>query len=182
MIELEITQYIPINLNDYVMKYKEIKSNEYKLNVQVILMPKATIKLCNHISKNLKSKSRILNVNCDILQKILSLNLIEDFSHNGIFIECKDREVILNMVKDNKVYESHTLPRTIQSYESVVNSIKNFKNVYYYGKYDPFIDKYLGEDFKVKPLRLTRDIKLIKNTETISDSSINYINSIGMII
>jgi type IV pilus assembly protein PilM len=182
MIELEITQYIHINLDDYIMKYKEIKSYGDKSNIQVILIPKSTIELCKQISKNLKSKARALNVNCDILQKLLSLDLIENFSQSGIFIECKDVEFILNIVKDNKVYESHILPRTIHSYESVTNSIKDFKDIYYYGKYDPFIENYLGEAFKVQPLRLNQNIKLIKNKQIIDDSSISYLNSIGMII
>ena len=182
MIELEITRYIPIDLNEYIMKYKEIKSYEGKSNIQVILIPKSTIKLCNQISKNLKNKKRILNVNCDILQKLLSLDLIENFSQSGIFIECKDIEFILNIVKDNKVYESHILPRTIHSYQSVANSIKDFKDVYYYGKYDPFVENYLGEAFKVQPLKLSTNIKLIKNKQIITDSSISYLNSIGMII
>ncbi|HSQ88773.1 pilus assembly protein PilM [Romboutsia sp.] len=182
MIEFEIIQYIPINLNDYIMKYKKIKLNEHKLNLQVILIPKSMIELCNCISKKLKSKARILNVNCDILQKILSLNLIQGFSQSGIFIECKDREFILNMVKDNQVYESHVLPRTIHSYESVVNSIRDFENVYYYGNYDPFIENYLGDEFIVQPLRLTENIKLTKNESVISNADINHINSIGMII
>ncbi len=175
-------QYTNINLDDYIMKYKKIKLHEDKLNLQVILIPKSTIKLCTQISKNLKSKARILNVNCDILQKFLSLNLIENFSQSGIFIECKDIEFILNIVKDNKVYESHILPRTIHSYQSVANSIKDFKDVYYYGKYDPFVENYLGEAFKVQPLKLSTNIKLTKNKQIITDSSISYINSIGMII
>lgn len=152
------------------------------MNLQVILIEKVTINLCDQISKKLKSKTRILNVNCDILQKLLSLNLIQDFSKEGIFIECKDREFIINIVKQNKIYESHVLPRTIQSYESVLNSIKDFETIYYYGKNDLFIKSYLSDDFKIRPLEIDGNIKLIKNKESLDDKSINYINSIGMII
>lgn len=150
--------------------------------MHVILIEKVTINLCNQISTKLKSKPRILNVNCDILQKLLSLNLIQDFSKEGVFIECKDRDFIINIVKENKIYESHILPRTIQSYESVVNSIKDFKTIYYYGKNDPFIKSYLSDDFKIRPLEIDDNIKLIKNKKLLRDKSINYINSIGMII
>ncbi|MDK2585944.1 pilus assembly protein PilM [Romboutsia sedimentorum] len=182
IIKCEIKQYTPINIDDYRIKYKIINSNKNKLNLQVILIEKVTINLCNQISKKLKSKPRILNVNCDILQKLLSLNLIQDFSKEGVFIECKDRDFIINIVKENKIYESHILPRTIQSYESVVNSIKDFKTIYYYGKNDPFIKSYLSDDFKIRPLEIDDNIKLIKNKKLLRDKSINYINSIGMII
>ncbi|MFQ4231378.1 pilus assembly protein PilM, partial [Clostridioides difficile] len=37
MIEFEITQYIPININNYSIKYKVINSKNDKLNIQVIL-------------------------------------------------------------------------------------------------------------------------------------------------
>ncbi|EJA6768106.1 pilus assembly protein PilM, partial [Clostridioides difficile] len=36
MIEFEITQYIPININNYSIKYKVINSKNDKLNIQVI--------------------------------------------------------------------------------------------------------------------------------------------------
>ncbi|HBZ0190884.1 TPA: pilus assembly protein PilM, partial [Clostridioides difficile] len=39
MIEFEITQYIPININNYSIKYKVINSKNDKLNIQVILFP-----------------------------------------------------------------------------------------------------------------------------------------------
>ncbi|EGT3901058.1 pilus assembly protein PilM, partial [Clostridioides difficile] len=35
MIEFEITQYIPININNYSIKYKVINSKNDKLNIQV---------------------------------------------------------------------------------------------------------------------------------------------------
>ncbi|HAU5020649.1 TPA: pilus assembly protein PilM, partial [Clostridioides difficile] len=37
MIEFEITQYIPINISNYSIKYKVINSINDKLNIQVIL-------------------------------------------------------------------------------------------------------------------------------------------------
>lgn len=182
IIKYEIKQYTLINIDDYTIKYRIINSSKNKLNLQVILIEKVTINLCDQISKNLKSKTRILNVNCDILQKLLSLNLIQDFSKEGVLIECKDRDFIINIVKENKIYESHVLPRTIQSYESVANSIKDFKTIYYYGKNDPFIKSYLSDDFKIRPLKIDGNIKLIKNKESLGNKSINYINSIGMIM
>lgn len=51
MIEFEITQYIPININSYSIKYKVINSTNDKLNIQVILFPKSIIQLVESISK-----------------------------------------------------------------------------------------------------------------------------------
>lgn len=182
MIELEITQYTPINLNDYILKYKEIKSNKDKLNLQVILIHKSIIRLCREITKNLKCRKSALYINCDILQKILSLELIEKISEKGIFIECNYDEFIINIVKNNKVYESHILPRTIQSCKSIGSLFKDFKDVYYYGEYDKFIETYLGDTFNIKTLRFSGSIKLIKNVGLANNSNMSHLNSVGIII
>ncbi|MGO0903650.1 hypothetical protein ACYZFO_10290 [Clostridioides difficile] len=89
MIEFEITQYIPININDYSIKYKVINSSHDKLNIQVILFPKIIIQLIKSISTNLNLNPKAININFDILQKLINLDLIENFLEEGVFIECK---------------------------------------------------------------------------------------------
>lgn len=89
MIEFEITQYIPININSYSIKYKVINSTNDKLNIQVILFPKSIIQLVESISKSINMNPKAININFDILQKLINLDLIENFSEEGVFIECK---------------------------------------------------------------------------------------------
>ncbi|MGX4601393.1 pilus assembly protein PilM [Faecalimicrobium sp. JNUCC 81] len=182
LIEFEITQHIPIDINKYLIKYKIIDSNKETIKVQVILFPIYFIKILKNVSKILNLKPKEININFDILQKFISLNLIDNFETYGTFIECKERKFIINIVKDKQIYESHILSRTIQSYESIYSSIKKHTNVYYYGYKDPFIYEYLKEDFNLQCLELKNNIKIIKDKNEIKEESIKYINSIGMII
>ncbi len=59
------------------------------MNIQVILFPKSIIQLIKNISENLNMNPKTININFDILQKLINLNLIENFSEEGVFIECK---------------------------------------------------------------------------------------------
>lgn len=182
MIEFEITQFIPININEYLIKYKKVDSNKDIIKVQVILFPKYIIKIFKKISKLLNLKPKEININFDILQKMISLDLVNNFKSDGIFIECKERKLIINIVKNKQIYESHVLSRTVQSYESIYSSIEKLTNIYCYGYKDPFIYEYLKEDFNLQCLELKNNVKVIENKKEIKEDSIKYINSIGMII
>ncbi len=186
MIEFEITQYIPININNYSIKYKVINATNDKLNVQVILFPKSIIQLIKNISESLNMNPKVININFDILQKLINLNLIENFSAEGVFIECKKNQFIINITKGKKIEETYLLSKEIKSYESVRKLLSSFKYIYYYGIGNNFIEEYFkGTDksIKINPLRLNDKVRVENNFDTeLEDSSINYISSIGMII
>lgn len=186
MIEFEITQYIPININNYSIKYKVINATNDKLNVQVILFPKSIIQLIKNISESLNMNPKVININFDILQKLINLNLIENFSEEGVFIECKKNQFIINITKGKKIEETYLLSKEIKSYESVRKLLSSFKYIYYYGIGNNFIEEYFkGTDksIKINPLRLNDKVRVENNFDTeLEDSSINYISSIGMII
>lgn len=186
MIEFEITQYIPININNYSIKYKVINSKNDKLNIQVILFPKSIIQLIKNISENLNMNPKTININFDILQKLINLNLIENFSEEGVFIECKKSQLIINITKDKKIRETYLLSKEGKSYEFIKRLLRDFKYVYYYGIENCFIEgyfKYTDKSIEVNPLRLKDKVKVENNFDAdLEDNRINYINSIGMII
>lgn len=185
MIAFEITQYVPININNYIIKYKILDSDISNLNLQVILLPKYLADLCQEISNVLNMKPISLSINYDILQKMIDLELIEGFNDNAIFIEYKDREIILNMTKNRKIYESYILPRTNESHESLANISNGFDNIYYYGVEDPYIEQTLKNSLNIQPLRISARINILKNQCDYKEEYIKYIkyiNSIGMII
>ncbi|HBF0401610.1 TPA: pilus assembly protein PilM [Clostridioides difficile] len=186
MIEFEITQYIPININNYSIKYKVINSKNDKLNIQVILFPKSIIQLIKNISENLNMNPKTININFDILQKLINLNLIENFSEEGVFIECKKSQLIINITKDKKIRETYLLSKEGKSYEFIKRLLRDFKYVYYYGIENCFIEKYFkytDKSIEVNPLRLKDKVKVENNFDAdLEDNRINYINSIGMII
>lgn len=182
MIEFEITQYIPINIDDYALKYKILGATQETLDIQVMLVPTYMIDLCENISNMLNMKPKNLSINYDILQKIISLELIKDFEDNGIFIECKDKEFILNIVKNRLIYESYILPKTTQSYQSVLKLMDEFKNIYYYGLEDYNIINQFQEVHNFQIIKIKDDINILKNENYLKSESMEYINSIGMII
>lgn len=186
MIEFEITQYIPININNYSIKYKVINSKNDKSNIQVILFPKSIIQLIKNISENLNMNPKTININFDILQKLINLNLIENFSEEGVFIECKKSQLIINITKDKKIRETYLLSKEGKSYEFIKRLLRDFKYVYYYGIENCFIEeyfKYTDKSIEVNPLRLKDKVKVENNFDAdLEDNRINYINSIGMII
>lgn len=186
MIEFEITQYIPININNYSIKYKIINSSKDKLNIQVILFPKNIIKVIKIISESLNMNPKAININFDILQKLISLNLVDNFIEDGVFIECKKNQFIINITKNKKIEETYLLSKEIKSYDSVKKLISRFKYVYYYGIENCFIEEYFKDTEKiaeVNPLRLKKKVRVENNFDKgLRDTSITYISSIGMII
>ncbi|MGO0884369.1 pilus assembly protein PilM [Clostridioides difficile] len=186
LIEFEITQYIPININSYSIKYKILNSSEDKLNIQVILFPKNIIKIIKIISESLNMNPKTININFDILQKLISLNLIDNFIEDGVFIECKKNQFIINTTKNKKIEETYLLSKETKSYDSVKKLISKFKYVYYYGIKNCFIDEYLKDTEKiveVNPLKLKNKINVENNFDKdLRETSITYISSIGMII
>ncbi|EQF23006.1 hypothetical protein QEW_3942 [Clostridioides difficile CD160] len=186
MIEFEITQYIPININNYSIKYKVINSSHDKLNIQVILFPKSIIKLIKSISENLNLNPKAININFDILQKLINLDLIEDFLEEGVFIECKKNQFIINLTRDKKIEETYLLSKEIKSYESVKKLLSSFKCIYYYGIENYFVEEYFKDTdryIEISPLKLKDKVTVENNYDKgLEGSSINYISSIGMII
>lgn len=186
MIEFEITQYIPININDYSIKYKVINSSHDKLNIQVILFPKIIIQLIKSISTNLNLNPKAININFDILQKLINLDLIENFLEEGIFIECKKNQFIINITRDKKIEETYLLSKEIKSYESVKKLLSSFKCIYYYGIENNFIEEYFKDThryIKINPLKLKDKVKIENNFDrNLENSSLNYISNIGIIV
>ncbi|NMS89489.1 pilus assembly protein PilM [Clostridioides difficile] len=186
MIEFEITQYIPININNYSIKYKVIKSSHEKLNIQVVLFPKIIIQLIKSISTNLNLNPKVININFDILQKLINLDLIENFLEEGIFIECKKNQFIINITRDKKIEETYLLSKEIKSYESVKKLLSSFKCIYYYGIENYFIEEYFKDTdryIEISPLKLKDKVKIENNFDRdLENSSINYISNIGMLV
>ena len=77
LIKYEIGGYMPLNLQNYVIKYKENINTKGKGSVQGILFPKKYVDICKSISENLKIKKKYLYINFDILQKLIDLRVID---------------------------------------------------------------------------------------------------------
>lgn len=92
MVLYKVNKSIPVDLDKYKMNYKIINSDKDILLIQVTLIPKYIIELCNEISTYLNMKTKSLHVNFDILQKLIKYKLI-NIPKNTIIIENKSNEI-----------------------------------------------------------------------------------------
>lgn len=179
MIEFEITQYMPINIKDYELKYKILNTTEKELCLQVILMPKYMIDICREISKMLNMKPKNLSINFDILQKMISHDLIKGCEDRGVFIESKKEEFILNKVENKIIQETYIIPKTHQSYQTIEKLTEEYKQIYYYG----IEDKYnFEQDHNIQTPKINKEIYILNDKMYIKCEDIEHINSIGMVI
>lgn len=181
IIKYNINQYMPINLEDYKIRYKILEKNHNTGTVQIVLCPRHIIKLCNDIAQSLDMKAKVLNVNFDILQKLINLGIIDNLDSTTLFIELRDKEFLLNKVENNMVYESYILPRNMSTLEHVRLISKNYKNIYYYGDID------IKEDLKELNINLNSTILNMGNVTLDISKDLNkevnrYINAIGAVI
>ncbi|MGL4911560.1 MAG: pilus assembly protein PilM, partial [Romboutsia sp.] len=127
-------------------------------------------------------KPKELNVNFDILQKLISLDKIKNFNGNGLFVEYKDNEAIVNKVENKKVIETYILQNAHQLYQSIDKLIEEYNQGFYYGLFENNIINNATHKNNFKSIELKEDKKLqiIECDEPYE--KIEYINSIGMII
>ena len=184
LIKFNINQYMNINIDDYVIEYKIINQINKIAKIQVILFPKYLIELCKGISKNLKIKSQIINVNYDILQKLIELDIITNLQSNSLFIENRRKDILFNKVIDKKICESYILPKNEQYINYMSNLDNDIEHIYYYGIKNKIrndeINYFLS--VKISPLNLENNKKHIIISEKLSKDFKQYINTIGMII
>lgn len=182
MIENEITQYIPIDIKNYVVKYNVLNSNDEDLDLQVILFPTIIIDTCMLVCKQLKLRAKALNINLNILQKIINLDIIKEFGQEAIFIEEKRNDFILNIAKNRTIQESYILQKNFQSYEFAKGLLNQNKDIFYYGERLELFNEILSDKYETKILSLKENIKVQSHIDEVYEENINYINSIGMII
>ena len=184
LIKFNINQYMNINIDDYVIEYKIINQINKIAKIQVILFPKYLIELCKGISKNLKIKSQIINVNYDILQKLIELDIITNLQSNSLFIENRRKDILFNKVIDKKICESYILPKNDQYINYMSNLDNDIEHIYYYGLENKIINDEINSflSAKISPLNLENNKKHIIISEKLSKDFKQYINTIGMII
>lgn len=177
LIKCEISDYMPIDLQKYVIKYKKIINTKKNKSIQGILFPKKYVSICKSISEKLKIKKQYLYINFDILQKLIDLKVI-DLSKSDddkvTIIENRDNIMILNTVLNKNIIESHVVDKGNSKY--FINQFLPEGNVYYYGISDDFI-----ESLGVKKLHIENKL-ILNNNEEIIDITLDYLPAWGMII
>lgn len=177
LIKYEINNYMPINLQNYEIKFKKIINTKGKGSIQGILFPKKYVDICKSISEELKIKKKYLYINFDILQKLIDLKVIY-FSENQLekinIIENRHKDLILNTVINSKIIESYVIDKFNR--QDSMNQFLYDTNTYYYGISDDFI-----ESLKIKKLDIKNKLSL-SNKSGIMDVTLEYLSALGMII
>ena len=177
LIKYEIGTYMPLNLQNYVIRYKKIINNKDKWSIQGILFPKKYVDICKLISENLKIKKKYLYINFDILQKLIDLGFI-DLSQNEndkiTIIENRENEAIVNLIINKKIMESYSIEKYSNQYST--NQISCDSNTYYYGINDDFI-----KHLQIKQLNIKKQL-ILNSSNEIDDVMLYRLSSLGMII
>ena len=177
LIRYEIGGYMPLNLQDYVIRYKKIINTKGKWLVQGILFPKKYVDICKSISEKLKIKKKYLYINFDILQKLINLRVIDLCNSNDekiTIIENRYQDMILNIVFNKKIIESYVIEKNNPQYS--INKYSYDENPYYYGISDDFINS-----LEIKKLNIKDKLTLNKDGEII-DMTLDHLPVWGMII
>ena len=130
-------------------------------------------------------KAKIINVNFDILQKLIEHRIINMNSDKCIFLEIRKDELLLNKVINGKVYESYILPKNNYSREYINKLGYTMKTIYYYGKERLALDNeeiFRLENVEVNPVVLNMGNKNIRISKDLDQDVSKYINSIGIVI
>ncbi|GAA0705590.1 pilus assembly protein PilM [Paraclostridium ghonii] len=172
LIEYELNEYMPINIKDYILKYKVLGEKEDFIYVQAILMPRDLVKNYKELSKLLKLKNENFNVNFDILNKLISNEEIELKEGKSLILDIGKTQTNVNLIENKFITNSYTL-KNENIYDFLNDNLKEgYKKVYYYGVQNYDFTKTLNENFKLKKL-------LLKNVKR--DDLNNFINNIGLV-
>ena len=167
---------MPIDLNNYHIRYKIIKTNLDEEAIQIILLPKNMSKICKQISDKLKINKSHLNINFDILDKILKLNLIKNMEdENAIIIENKIDSLIMNKVYQNQIIESYVLEKTKDTLNNIKDLCKNNK-LYSFGVEDEYIN-----NIKINSLEVNETLNIYPLQEN-NKNITSFIMALGMAI
>ena len=130
-------------------------------------------------------KAKIINVNFDILQKLIEHRIINMNSDKCIFLEIRKDELLLNKIINGKVYESYILPKNNYSREYINKLGYTMKTIYYYGKEGLALDDeeiFKLENVEINPVILNMSNKNISISKDLDQDVSKYINSIGIVI
>lgn len=177
LIKFEINQYMPIDLQEYKIRYKIIKKDNKEI-LQSILFPRKFVDICNEISEKLKIKNKYLNVNFDILQKLINFNMINLTKNqndmNTVILENRLDDLIVNLIFNNQVLESYILVKNYNNKNLLLTLTENYK-LYYYGMTDDYI-----KSLDVERLKVDDKLQLYNNDGL--EECMNYVSTLGMII
>ena len=180
-VNFEIVKDMPVNIEHYVIKYKVLNLQKNIMDIQLILFPKYIEKICTEIAQNLNIKRKYLNMNFDIIQKLIDKKKIELGHENCMIIENKRNYIILNSVKQRKIYTS-TVFEKYGNEDYILSFLEKDIHIFYYGKEDSFIKNIKENEFCVDKLNLNLKINSLNKEDTVDNIINQNLINIGVVV
>nr|WP_295573639.1 hypothetical protein [uncultured Intestinibacter sp.] len=151
------------------------------MDLQIILFPKEIEKICLDIATCLNLKHKYLNMNFDILQKLIDREKINLKNNDCMVIENMEDVIILNYIKMKKIYTSNVFSKESSS-EYITNLLDKDIDIFYYGKEDNFINTLKENEFKVYKLNSKLNISYLCSDKIVDIQNNKYLVNIGVVI
>lgn len=180
-IYFEIVKDMPVNIEHYVIKYKVLNLQKNIMDIQLILFPKYIEKICTEIAQNLNIKRKYLNMNFDIIQKLIDKKKIDLGHENCMIIENKRNYIILNSVKQRKIYTS-TVFEKYGNEDYILSFLEKDIHIFYYGKEDSFIKIIKENEFCVDKLNLNLKVNSLNKEDTVDNIINQNLINIGVVV
>ena len=180
-INFEIVKDMPVNIEHYVIKYKILNLQKNIMDIQLILFPKYIEKICTEIAQNLNIKRKYLNMNFDIIQKLIDKKKINLGHENCMIIENKRNYIILNSVKQRKIYTS-TVFEKYGNEDYILSFLEKDIHIFYYGKEDSFIKNIKENEFCVDKLNLNLKVNSLNKEDTVDNIINQNLINIGVVV
>ena len=176
LIKYELKKFIPLNLDNYIIKYNINSIFENEIDIQTILFPKTNIELCKQIAKSLKIKTKKICVNFNILQNLISKNIIDIDDGENLILEIKGKIINLNVIKDKHIIESYSLKKDSNLKRYIESKLDSLNRIYIYGKNDDIVIKMMSNIINVEHLEISKINIKNENNYILNE----FINNIGM--
>lgn len=180
-VNFEIVKDMPVNIEHYVIKYKVLNLQKNIMDIQLILFPKYIEKICTEIAQNLNIKRKYLNMNFDIIQKLIDKKKIDLGHENCMIIENKRNYIILNSVKQRKIYTS-TVFEKYGNEDYILSFLEKDIHIFYYGKEDSFIKNIKENEFCVDKLNLNLKVNSLNKQDTVDNIINQNLINIGVVV
>lgn len=180
-INYEILQDMPINIEHYITRYKVLYLQKNTMDMQLILFPKYIEKICSEIARDLNINRKYLNINFDIIQKLIDKNKIDLQYDDCIIIENKINSIILNSINKRKIYTSSVFEKD-GNMNYILTFLKKDMHIFYYGKEDKFINDIKEKGLNVDKLKFNLNVNSFDEGQYVDKNSQQYIINIGVVV
>lgn len=180
-INYQIVKDMPVNIEHYIVKYRILDLQKNIMDIQLILFPKYIEKICSEIAQSLNINCKYLNINFDIIQKLIAKNKIDLKYDDCIIIENKINSIILNSVNKRKIYTSSVFEKD-GNINYILNFLKEDIHIFYYGKEDKFINQIEEKGFNVDKLNLNLKVNDLRKEQSVDKNNNQYIINIGVVV